>query len=583
MDAQLEEGAVVNGTVKAAGTAEPIEGLQVCTAINENMVGKCVQTGVGGKYSFAGLTPGEYKIVFTNNTTCGPEGCAHLNYVRQFYKRAKASFQEATPISLAAGDVKNGIDAAMQKGASISGTVTNTAKTPLQGIMVCVSENNGSFGDCRSTDASGQYSVVGLPTGEYRISFTPGEGSYYVPQYYNGKSRFNEANLLAVNAGEAKAGVSAELKEGGAVTGTVTDPGENPIVNLQVCAREVEGPEFGESVDCKPTDLAGHYRFMLEPGSYKIQFTNNSCGFEGCKLVNYVQQYYDGKSRFGEADPVGVTAGATTGGIDAQMEEGASVSGTVTNMSGTPIQHIQVCAQKATGEFEGTGCTQTDADGEYTLAGLAAGEYTINFSGNSCGFEGCFQLNYVRQFFNGKSHFNEADPIDLAAGEAKTGVDAELEEGAEISGTVTDTSESPIEGIQVCAQPALEEEGEFEGGGGGCSQTNEAGEYAIVGIAPGEYVVQFSGNSCGFEGCFQLNYVSQYYNGKSRFDEADILSLNAGDVKTGIDAEMEEGAEISGTVTRYRWGPDSSDSGLRQRSRRLRRRKRRRHGLHADG
>jgi carboxypeptidase family protein len=544
IDAEMQEGAAVTGTVTDS-LSVPIEGLQVCTATSQFMVGECAMTDAAGHYTLAGLAPGEYRIVFTNNDGCGTEGCARLNYLVQYWNN-KSSFGEATPIVLSAGEIESNINAKMQKGASISGAVVNTAKSPLGGIQVCAMAVGGGFGDCRQTGSNGNYSIVGLSTGEYKISFQPEEGSYYLTQYYDDKDRFNQADVLAVIAGEAKAGIGAELKEGGAVTGTVTDVAHNALQGLQVCAYEATGPQFGEPSECAPTDAGGEYRLRLAAGSYKIQFTNNFCGSEGCEQLNYVGQYYDGAKSWGTAAAVGVTKGATTAGIDAQMVEGAEISGTVTDVGEAPLKGIQVCAQGASEEQGGFGgCAQTDAAGEYTIPGLAAGDYKVEFSGSSCGFEGCFQLNYVRQFYDGKTGFEEADVLSLAAGDVETGIDAQMVEGAEISGTVTDTGEEPLEGISVCARNAAYESDEA----GGCAFTDANGEYTITAIPAGSFRVEFSGESCNEEeGCFQLNYVRQFYDGKS-FDEADVLVLTAGDVETGIDAQMAEGATIEGTVT----------------------------------
>lgn len=544
IDAEMQEGAAATGTVTDSLSA-PIEGLQVCTATSQFMVGECAMTDAGGHYTLAGLAPGEYKIVFTNNGNCGADGCTRLNYLVQYWNN-KSSFGEATPIALTAGEIESGVNAKMQKGASISGTVVNTAKSPLKGIQVCAMPVGTGFGDCRQTGSNGSYSLVGLSTGEYRISFQPEEGSYYLVQYYDHKDRVNQADILSVNAGEAKAGIGAELKEGGAVTGTVTDISHIAIQGLQVCAYEAAGSQFGERYDCASTTSGGEYRLRLPAGSYKVRFTNNFCGPEGCEQLNYVGQYYEGAESWDAATAVSVGKGATTAGIDAQMEVGAEISGTVTDAGEAPLKGIQVCARGASEEQNALGgCAQTNAAGEYAIPGLAAGDYRVEFTGNSCGPEGCFQLNYARQFYDGKTRFNEADVLSLAPGDVETGIDAQMVEGAEISGAVTDAAEQPLEGIQVCAQDAAGEAEEP----GGCATTDGNGEYTITGVSAGDYKVEFSGESCNEEGCFQANWVRQYYDGKTRRDEADVLSLAPGDVETGIDAQMEEGAEISGAVT----------------------------------
>jgi protocatechuate 3,4-dioxygenase beta subunit len=544
IDAKLEQGGAIGGTV--VDTAEaPIASLQVCAqkVSGESFEPRdCSQTNASGQYTIVGLPGGEYRVQFTNSS-CGGEGCVHLNYAPEYYDN-KTSAGTADPVVVTLGTTKTGIDAELEKGASISGTVTDTGKSPLEGINVCVQRKSDGLTECMQTGAEGKYKVIGLPGGEYRIGFLPAESSYYIPQYYDHKSHIYEADLLAVAAGQAKAGIGAELEKGGAISGTVVDIAKEPIEGIQVCANEPT-IQFGPPVNCTQTNADGEYRFLLPAGSYKIQFTNNSCGPEGCVQLNYVPQYYDGKPRFSEADPVTISVAAVTAGVDAEMEEGAELSGTVTDTSAEPIEGIQVCVQDAE-SGEGWTCNQTGEDGEYKMAGIPAGKYKVQFTNNSCGPEGCVQLNYVPQYYDGKDNFEEADVLDLSPGDALASIDAALEEGAQIEGTVTNGSAEPIEGIQVCVADAT---AEWFDEPMWCSQTDAEGDYTIAGLRTGAYAVQFSGNSCGELGCFQLNYVREFYDDRANFKEADPVSVGVGDTLTGIDAELEEGAEISGTVT----------------------------------
>ncbi len=218
----------------------------------------------------------------------------------------------------------------------------------------------------------------------------------------------------------------------------------------------------------------------------------------------------------------------------AQAAEGSGkITGKVTSAaSEAPIAGIEVCAfPKTSGEGPGGGeteeegteeelaqCPTTAANGEYTIAGLASGEYIVGFGSPFMG-----ELNYVTQFYNGKSAYAEAQPVTVTAGGTVSGIDAKLAEGGRIAGRVTDASTgAAIERAIVCAFGSNPESG-------GCAFTNANGEYTITGLVGGEYKVGFADPP---------QYVVQYYNGKAALSEADAVSVLDGSTVSGIDAAL---------------------------------------------
>jgi Carboxypeptidase regulatory-like domain len=423
----------------------------------------------------------------------------------------------------------------------ITGKVTGAStKAALAGIQVCAQQaSGGEGGSCASTNSSGEYTISTLATGSYTVYFSSPDGSglNYIPQFYNDKASFSEAEAVAVEAGKTKSSIDAAMVEGGQITGKVTKAsGGAAIEGLQVCAQEAGGHGF-EFGHCASTNASGVYTISgLASGSYKVEFrAGETCGPSGCTQQNYLTQFYNDKSTLAEAEAVAVTAGATKSGIDAAMVEGGQITGSVTKASGgAAIEGLQVCALEASGGGGFSGhCAQTSSTGEYTIAGLATGSYKVEFrAGETCGPSGCTQQNYLTQFYNGKSSFSEADPVAVTAGGVKTGIDAAMVVGGQITGKVTDASSKAIAGIQVCAQPAS------GGGFGSCASTNGSGEYTISGLASGSYKVEFRAGVTCTPTCTQQNYLTQFYNGKASFSEADPVAVTAGSVKTGIDAKM---------------------------------------------
>ncbi len=212
------------------------------------------------------------------------------------------------------------------------------------------------------------------------------------------------------------------------------------------------------------------------------------------------------------------------------------ISGRVTDTSSAPIERIEVCAFSTSAEepsAESFGCATTSASGEYTITGLASGQYDVEFISPSESEPG-----YIAQYYDGTTSFEDAKAVPVNAPGATSGIDAELEEGGRITGEVTRASgEAPIEGIEVCASAV-------HGESFGCAKTKPNGTYTITGLASGNYDVEFSSPIEG-----GLNFVSQYWEYTHSRSEAKTVLVTAPDTTPNIDGKLEEGARIEGRVT----------------------------------
>jgi hypothetical protein len=208
-----------------------------------------------------------------------------------------------------------------------------------------------------------------------------------------------------------------------------------------------------------------------------------------------------------------------------------AISGEVTEISThTPIAGLSVCAdslalleeESESINIEGD-CAKTGATGEYTISGLPVGKYVVMFGSL---FES--DLNYVTEYYEGRHAFSEAD-VAVSAGATTTGIDAELEVGGEIAGTVTSAvTGAPITDMDVCALGTVAQAGgrQLE-----CAATNAAGEYLIVGLAAGNFDVVFFGEG----------YIEQLYDGKSALAEANVVSVTVKNITSGINASLQPG------------------------------------------
>lgn len=202
----------------------------------------------------------------------------------------------------------------------------------------------------------------------------------------------------------------------GTIEGEVVDSvSEAPIEEVEVCA-------YGSaSESCAETDAAGEYALTgLPDGSYTVEFW--------APFLGYVTQFFDGKALPEDADEVTIVAGGTVSEVDAEMERGGAIEGRVTDaVSGTGIEEVEVCAYSLTRLGR---CTLTGSTGSYALEPLGSGSYFIEFWAE--------QLGYETRFYSEQSNPGSANPVNVAAPGATTGIDARLSKPG--SGAITHPS-----------------------------------------------------------------------------------------------------------------------------------------------
>ncbi|HSC20958.1 MAG TPA: carboxypeptidase regulatory-like domain-containing protein [Solirubrobacterales bacterium] len=207
----------------------------------------------------------------------------------------------------------------------------------------------------------------------------------------------------------------------GSIAGTATaSDGSGAIVGLSVCAEE--NYVGGVHSSCSTTDAGGHYTIGGLPAGANYQVEFSAVG-----ELNFLTQYWHGKEGLDNWDPVTVTDGVTTEGIDASVKPGASISGSVSEeTSGAALAQIRVCVldpapTPRAEEFER--CATTDEAGNYTVRSLPGGTYVVAFSHYS-------PLNppspFGQEYYRGASSEASATPITLMPPEARTGIDASL-------------------------------------------------------------------------------------------------------------------------------------------------------------
>lgn len=301
---------------------------------------------------------------------------------------------------------------------SISGTVTDSVShVPIGGIQVCSHVTPFAFEDsCVETNAGGAYTLDGLPAGSYYIHFSASlHNLNYVNEFYDDEESF-PGDLVTIGATEARTGVDTELHEGGTIAGTVTDAvSHDPVANFPVCA--FAQTATGEVGRCVRADASGEYAIKgLPTEEYEVEFVG-----EG--EFNYRTQYWEDSETYGDFEPVSVTVGATTPGIDAELNRGAEISGRLTE-AGThaALANVAVSLLEPVTEKVLTR-VHTDSSGHYAFRGRPAGTYVVAFSRPEFPFDGD---GFSTQFYKGASSFAAATSLTVAPPEVLTGIDGEV-------------------------------------------------------------------------------------------------------------------------------------------------------------
>ena len=363
--------------------------------------------GVDGAFSFDQLEAGVYDLT--------AEAAGHQPAKHRGITVAAAT--ELEPIVLT-----------LDRGATLSGRITDTHGEPLDKVYVKVHTGSAEQLGSAGTDQAGRYRVDGLPVG--RASVTPLVGN-----------RHGDVRDVVLEPGDNELDIVVERSDL-LVRGHVLDAGGAPAFGASVAATI-----GGRSVGTFPVDADAAFEIPAEQGSALTLRATLRRGDASRQVLVEVRD-------------------TSVEGILLQMEPGATVRGRVLGLDLDRLTQARIQAHPRGVDAYSSSNTHPDFEGRFSLEDLAAGVWDIEVVEGSP-----FGRSVART------------TVDLEAGaEVEIVLDATEEAGKlSLTGVVTEASE-PVVGASVSAHAV-------KGPRGAHAVTGSDGSFELGGLPPGRYRV----------------------------------------------------------------------------------------------
>ena len=249
------------------------------------------------------------------------------------------------------------------------------------------------------TDAQGLYEFKDLPAGRFTVAVSK---SGFVPVQYGQTRPFEPGRPIDLADAQVLEKTDVALPRGSAVSGRIVDEFGEPVSDVSVSAMRMQYSggrrRMTQAGRNSTTNDLGQFRvFGLPPGEYYVSATlrtldtmimdmlggsghggpsgsNNSAG--------YAATYYPGTPNAAEAQRISLALGQEMSGADIQLQPVrlARITGTAVGSDGKPMSSAMVMLvptmKEAMAMMPG-GTSQTDKDGNFTLSGVAPGEYSL--------------------------------------------------------------------------------------------------------------------------------------------------------------------------------------------------------------
>jgi protocatechuate 3,4-dioxygenase beta subunit len=444
---EVEEGARIRGKVTTK-SGEPVEDAEIWAqstggAARDKTGWSSATTARDGSYDLTGLKPASYKLEVSSEQGIAP----------------KDGFR----VDVAAGATIEK-DLVLDDGGKIVGQVVDETGKPVSGVDIeawPVSDGGFKFsfgGDDHKSDEAGNFAIDSLRAGDYRVTAQRGWRDELRKPGTTDDAKQGEKVTVRVNQ---TASVKLVVEsQSGTIKGTVVDTDGKPVPDAYVSA-------------ARESDAAGAQKTSVQQTRWNWDERPNLTTTEGAFTVgklspgNYTVRAY--RKGGGEAVAEHVAVGSTT---KLQIKATGSIDGIVRRAGGGPVpDELEIEVSDIASGFSRTE-HYFKTDGKFVVRDVPQGHFKVHAD-----VEG------------GQKEIT----VDLAEGEAKTGVVLELEPLVDITGRVVELGTTkPVPGIRMMAQLASGS-GRFVFRMGDDEQenvTDESGRFTIKNAPHGKVVLR---------------------------------------------------------------------------------------------
>jgi hypothetical protein len=456
-DVVLRRGLTADLTVLAAADGQPVPGAAVALYLarqwGDDHQPFEAQTDELGRASVPGLVPGEYLVVLR------ADGYVQEGMPPWFVNLLQSP--EAMPAAWRLTAVTGGEPLVrtyrLTRGATVSGKVVCSRGLPVSGALVTATGASNEFPVF--TDGEGRFEVTAVRPGN-RCTATATS-----PDHAPGTSE-----PFVVLPGQAVRDVEVKLGAAGRVSGYVRTPDGRPLQGAMV--RHVQG-KLADNNPWAFRQFEHAQRFPVAPdGRFEVTGVTPGNVTVRADAEGYLPAWHN---------EVLVVADQETGGLELLLQAPLEIRGRVESQDGGPVAGAQVSAQyTGTGQARvrsfvtglgGDPTAQTDAQGEFVVKGLKAGNY--NVWAQASGFASGSRV----------ATSTDAGPVLVT-----------LARGRTIAGRVQDESGQGLGGVPVSAQRVERDQRQdwWWWGGNAYVYTGPDGTFEMRDLSEGTYTLVVS-------------------------------------------------------------------------------------------